>query len=217
MNKIWKKLAVILPVFVLSCFFIRAKFNEDYSHASSLRIFGLVLSVLLLYAGIVIIVIRKKQETIWQVLLQSGFFVYVFMVLTLTGYFILFKEISSHDWWHKMIHRVEIRDKVNLTPFATLKIYKLFDKQITGNFVMLLPLGLFIPLLFSKVKNFFVVAGLCLLASVLIELMQLITSYRSTDVDDIILNTAGACIGFYIYKIIEKQFVHFNKSKPSSF
>ena len=217
MNKIWKKLAVILPVFILTCFFIRAKFKDDYSHASSLRIFGLFLCILLLYAWFVFLMVRKKQETFWQMLLQSSFFVYVFMVLTLTGYFILFKEISSHDWWHKMAHRVEIRDKVNLTAFKTMKIYKPFDKQIVGNVVMLLPLGLFIPLMFPRIKKILPVVGLCFLTSVSIELMQLITSYRSTDVDDVILNTAGACVGFLIYKLLEKQFGYLNKpALPSS-
>jgi glycopeptide antibiotics resistance protein len=216
MNKIWKKLAVILPVFILTCFFIRARFKEEYSHSSSLRIFGLLLCILLLYAWIIFMTIRKRQETFWQILLQSSFFVYIFMVLTLTGYFILFKEISSHDWWDKMVHRVEIRDKVNLTAFKTMKIYKPFDKQIVGNVVMLLPLGLFIPLNFSKIRKFLPVVSLCFLTSVLIELMQLITSYRSTDVDDVILNTTGACIGFLIYKLLEKQFIRLNEPVLSS-
>ena len=207
---------MILPVFILTCFFIRARFKEDYSHSSSLRIFGLFLCIFLLYAWIVFLVIRKEQETFWQVLMQSGFFVYVFMVLTLTGYFILFKEISSHDWWGKMMYRVEVKERVNLTAFKTMKIYKPFDKQIVGNVVMLLPLGMFIPLMFSRVRKFIPVVVLCFLTSVMIELMQLITSYRSTDVDDVILNTAGACIGFLIYKLLEKQFINLNEPRLSS-
>jgi glycopeptide antibiotics resistance protein len=41
-----------------------------------------------------------------------------------------------------------------------------------------------------------------MLVSVSIELMQLATSYRITDIDDVILNTAGAALGFIIYSIV---------------
>jgi len=65
--------------------------------------------------------------------------------------------------------------------------------------VMLLPLGIYIPLLFPKLSGFFRVFLICLLVSVSIELMQLITSVRSTDIDDVILNTSGVAVGYLIY------------------
>jgi len=82
------------------------------------------------------------------------------------------------------------------------KIYKVYSKQVLGNFIMLAPLGFFLPLLYKRISNIGVVAIVSLLVSGSIELLQLITSFRSADVDDIFLNTSGACIGFVIYRII---------------
>jgi glycopeptide antibiotics resistance protein len=82
------------------------------------------------------------------------------------------------------------------------KQFRIASTQVIGNLVMLLPLGIYIPLLFPKLSGFFRVFIICLLVSVSIELMQLITNVRSTDIDDVILNTSGAVVGYIIYKLI---------------
>jgi glycopeptide antibiotics resistance protein len=150
------------------------------------------------------VAIRKKQNNFLQVLVQSSFFVYIFAVLQLTGYFILFKEVSSHGWWDKMNHRIETHDHVNFTAFKTIGIYNTFDKQVIGNFIMLFPLGIYLPLLLKglrRLSGFFAVLLISFLVSLGIEVLQLATSYRSTDIDDVILNTMGACLGFIIYQL----------------
>ena len=150
--------------------------------------------------------IRKKQTNVLQVLVQASFFVYIFAVLQLTGYFILFKEVSSHGWWDKMNHRIETHDHVNFTAFKTIGIYKTFDKQVIGNFIMLFPLGIYLPLLVKglrRLSGFFAVLLISFLVSFGIEALQLATSYRSTDIDDVILNTLGGGAGFIIYLLIK--------------
>jgi glycopeptide antibiotics resistance protein len=206
MNTNLKKLVVILPVMIASLFYFRVLYHENYSGASFKRVAGLVLSILLLFAWIIFVTVRRKQNNLLQVTVQASFFIYVFAVLQLTGYFILFKEISSHGWWDKMNQRIETHDRVNLEPFKTIDIYHTWDKQIIGNFVMLLPLGIYLPLIykrFRKAYNFFMVLLICFLVSVGIELLQLATSYRSTDIDDVILNTLGGGAGFLIYQLIK--------------
>ena len=67
-------------------------------------------------------------------------------------------------WWDKMNHRVETDDNVNLVPFKTIDIYQTWGKQNLGNFVMLLPLGIYFPLLYRKLRkahNLFVVLLTC--------------------------------------------------------
>ena len=197
-----KKIAVVIPVFILTVFFLYAQYNNLYRHASEKRLWAFIVTIVLLYAWILTGVIRRAQPNFFQCLLQSSFYVYIFAVLTLTGYFILFKEVSSHGWWDKVLHRLDTRNRVNLVPFQMFKIYKTLDKQVVGNFVMLLPLGIYLPLMYKRIKSFFPVAIVSLLVSVSIELMQLVTSYRSTDIDDVILNTSGACVGFILFVII---------------
>ena len=190
MNTISKKLFVILPVMIVGTIYLRELYNENYSNASFKRAAGFALSVLLLFAWITFVTIRRKQDNFLQATVQATFFVYIFAVLQLTGYFILFKEISSHGWWDKMNHRIETHDRVNLEPFKTINIYQTWGKQVIGNFVMLLPLGIYLPLMFSKLRkayHFFFVWIICFFVSVGIELLQLATSYRSADIDDVIL------------------------------
>lgn len=204
MNTTLKKLLVILPVMIVSLFYFRVLYHENYSGASFKRVAGLALSILLLFAWIILVTIRRKQDNILQVTVQASFFIYVFAVLQLTGYFILFKEISSHGWWDRMNQRIESHDRVNLEPFKTIDIYQTWGKQVLGNFVMLLPLGIYLPLIYKtlrKAYNFFVVLLICFLVSVGIELLQLATSYRSADIDDVILNTLGGGAGFLIYQL----------------
>ena len=206
MNTTLKKLLVILPVMIVSLFYFRVLSHENYSDASFKRVIGLVFSILLLFAWIIFVTIRRKQNNLLYVAVQASFFIYVFAVLQLTGYFILFKEVSSHGWWDKMNQRIETHDRVNLEPFRTIDIYQTWGKQILGNFVMLLPLGIYLPFIYKRLRkayNFFVVLLICFLVSVGIELLQLATSYRSADVDDVLLNTLGGGAGFLIYQLIK--------------
>ena len=191
---------------IVSLFYFRVLYHESYSGASFKRVAGLVLSILLLYGWILFVTIRRKQNNFLQTAVQASFFIYVFAVLQLTGYFILFKEISSHDWWDKTNERIDRHDRVNLEPFKTIDIYQTFGKQVLGNFVMLLPLGIYLPLLYTRLRktySFFVVVFICFIGSVCIELLQLATSYRSADIDDVMLNTLGGGTGFIIYLLIK--------------
>lgn len=175
-----------------------------------------MLSVILLYTWVIYLALRRKQDNFFQALIYSSFFVYVFFVLQLTGYFILFKEISSHGWWDKMNHRIETHDHVNFTLFDTINRYSKFDKQVFGNFIMLFPLGIYLPLLYRKLRKpygFFAILLISFFVSVGIEVLQLATNYRSTDVDDIMLNTMGACLGFIIYQLIKLIVVSGDKQK----
>lgn len=201
MNGSAKKFLVLLPVIVLGIFYLHDHY-DTYRHVRSKRLLFLSLTLLLLYGWIILEVIIRKQKNFFQVITQGSFYVYFFMVLTLTGYFILFREVSAHDWWHKMMIRIDRKDHVNFQLFKMFKIYKVLSKQIVGNFIMLLPLGIFLPLLYKRISNLFLVLVVSLSVSTTIELLQLITSFRSADVDDIFLNTLGACTGFVIYKII---------------
>ena len=190
-----RKIVVLLPVFILALFYL--KVTAGLRDKTSL-----VFSVCIMFIIMIIGVYRTKQESLLQACIQSSFLVYVFGVLTLTGYFMLFRELAAHGWWHKLLHRMQTKDKINLQPFLMFKQFQIASTQVIGNLVMLLPLGIYIPLLFPRLAGFFKVCIICLSVSVSIELMQLITNARSTDIDDVILNTSGAIVGYIIYKVL---------------
>lgn len=73
--------------------------------------------------------------------------------------------------------------------------------QLVGNFIMLAPLGMFLGALYKKCDKPLKVAGIGFICSFMIEANQYFNG-RFADVDDIILNTSGAVVGYLIYKLL---------------
>ena len=92
---------------------------------------------------------------------------------------------------------------VNLIPFGDEKNCRFFF-QIGMNAVMFLPFGFLLPLLWKTCRSWKVttLAGLAL--SALIELMQLFC-FRATDVDDLLMNTLGAYLGYLLAWVLFHQ------------
>src|SRR4051794_13407713 len=112
MKGLFKKFLVLLPVVLLGLFYLYSHY-DTYRHVRNNRLLFLAFTFLLLYGWIFLEVLLRKQPNFFQTITQAGFYVFVFMVLTLTGYFILFREVASHEWWHRMIVRIDRRDHVN--------------------------------------------------------------------------------------------------------
>ncbi len=184
--------------------FVRTYYLHPHQLASHQRLTGLIATMLFFYIWVGVGVVRRKQESFFDMLLQSSFYIYAFSVLTLTGYFVLFNHISEHNWWHNITERVNNRNGVNFVPLIFMKGHRLLTYDVIGNFCMLIPLGIYLPLLYKRVKNFFSVTFVAMMVSVSIELMQLASNVRITDIDDVILNTAGASVGFILYFIIDR-------------
>jgi glycopeptide antibiotics resistance protein len=92
----------------------------------------------------------------------------------------------------------------NLVPFDTIKRYIFyydhfnFDtwfKNLFGNIVLFVPIGIFLPLLNMKYKRVLVLTAASIALIAVVELIQLLSKVGSFDVDDIILNTFGALLG----------------------
>lgn len=69
---------------------------------------------------------------------------------------------------------------------------------LTGNLIGFSPLGFFLPSLFAKQRDFTAFIITVVLAVTCLELAQLVTMRGSFDIDDIILNATGACLGFSV-------------------
>ena len=200
MGKIFKKLLVMLPVVLLGLFYLYDHLS-GFRHLSGKRLLFFMASMLVLYSWMAAEALFRRQDGLFSIAVQSSFFVYIFMVLTLTGYFIFFREAPSDGWWDQMMTRIDRKDHVNLDLFQIFRHYELSHKQILGNLVMLMPLGLYLPLLY-RVWNVFVFILVSMLFSILIETLQLVTRFRSADVDDVLLNTAGALAGYLIFRVV---------------
>lgn len=89
-------------------------------------------------------------------------------------------------------------------------------ENIIGNILLFIPLGMLLPYLFPAFNSIRKLILICLLSSLTIELTQFILrqfgTYRTVDIDDIILNTTGGILGWLIYtKLIAKHLIKKNK------
>ena len=104
---------------------------------------------------------------------------------------------------------------INLEPFRVLTetynaakyldLWQPFLINFVGNIVMFIPIGFLLPLLWKKFDRAWRTVGIGFLLSLIIEILQL-PQMRSSDVDDLWLNTLGACIGYVLYKILPNNF-----------
>jgi len=96
----------------------------------------------------------------------------------------------------------------NVVPFRTIGIYldnldsAFWVSQAIGNLLLLLPLGLFGPLVLPWLSRWWRVALLAVLVSACIETVQLQIPDRSADVDDVLINTLGALLGYGVLRLV---------------
>ncbi|MGN0426874.1 MAG: VanZ family protein [Agathobacter sp.] len=74
--------------------------------------------------------------------------------------------------------------------------------NLMANLLLFLPLGFFVPLLWGKFNNVKKIVYLGIGVSALVEFIQMFVG-RSTDIDDVILNTIGVLIGFLIFRLLK--------------
>lgn len=72
------------------------------------------------------------------------------------------------------------------------------------NVLMFVPLGFLLPYIWGKINNIKNILGYGFLFSLIIEISQLF-NYRQTDIDDLIMNTFGAVVGFVLFRTINKK------------
>ncbi|TFD99534.1 VanZ family protein [Jeotgalibacillus sp. R-1-5s-1] len=75
-----------------------------------------------------------------------------------------------------------------------------------GNLLAFIPFGILVPIVFGQhFKTYFKFITLFVSLIVCMEIVQLVTYLGSFDIEDIIINTMGATIGFCSYKISERM------------
>ena len=78
-----------------------------------------------------------------------------------------------------------------------------FLVNFLGNIVVFLPLGVMPPLIWpDRFLSVWRVVVIAMVFSVSIEVAQYASGHRTADVDDVILNTAGALIGYAGFAVV---------------
>ena len=91
-----------------------------------------------------------------------------------------------------------------ITEIKEMSLLDFAFRSLIGNIVSFIPLGILIPTIFVSQRKFdkFMVTIVIIISCV--EFLQAITLLGVCDVDDLILNAIGACIGFGLYALFRK-------------
>ena len=99
----------------------------------------------------------------------------------------------------------------NLIPFDSIKQYlnnkdqynyNTWFMNLFGNLVMLVPLGVILPILHYRFRIFRNFIGFLIFINLSIEIFQYYSGFGSLDIDDVIMNSSGASVGFLMIKAI---------------
>lgn len=120
----------------------------------------------------------------------------LFRLISIIYVLALFQVVTSQD--------VVSWSTNNFIPFKEIFRYKigsrLFFKNVLGNILLFMPYGFFASY-YLKEKSPKLIIFLAVIGSCTIEVVQMSIG-RVFDVDDILLNTIGGIVGFYIYYFI---------------
>lgn len=164
---------------------------------------------------------QKDPQDKFLRLLAWALFIFCMLVLTK---FILFKGGLDHyktyftNYDGKRIVKLGVK-KANFVPFTTLKLfyavrkhYSYVAKNVLGNIIGFIPLGILLPILFVKLQRFLRTTGAVFLISLTFETIQLITDLGIFDVDDLLLNTIGGALGYLLY-IASRKLMYINSAE----
>lgn len=173
----------------------------------------------------VILVVRiiqiKRNNQKANLIREAGivlFFMYIAGLLSQT----ILPAVSTNDGNVEFVNGDH--KAINLEPFRVLietynairylNLWQPFLINFLGNIVMFLPLGFFLPLLWKKFNHAWKVVGTGLLLSLAIEILQL-PQMRSSDVDDLWLNTLGTALGYLLFRNLPKKIRIWFKTRNS--
>lgn len=152
--------------------------------------------LLLLYITF-LVKFKNFKYTYLQYILITSFVIYSLCVIHLVLFPIDVNIglYANQSTWYKSI---------GIIPIITIDI-----KTFVLNIVMMIPFGMYLPLINNKFDSVKKTAKLAFIISLSIEILQCIIgatlgSLRSSDINDIIANTLGAVVGYILINKLMK-------------
>jgi glycopeptide antibiotics resistance protein len=158
---------------------------------------------------------RGMEISVRREILKWCFTLYALLALSLTLFPVRFDPSAVYPrFMPELLNLVPLKTIRQIFDIAVNRHYPMFYRfkavalNIGGNLLLLMPLGFFLPVRSRRFRQSWVCALSAFFVSCSIELVQFIetsfclTSSCTTDVDVVILNVAGALIGFLIWRLI---------------
>lgn len=136
---------------------------------------------------------------------KTGIILFVAYVLLLM-YLLFFSEAYGR------IADAQREYRYNLVPFVEIKRFWIYREQlgsfalftnIFGNVLGFIPYGFILPVICRGLRNGFLIILSGFSLSLCVETIQLVTKVGCFDVDDMILNTLGAAVGYLAFWICD--------------
>lgn len=169
-----------------------------------------------LFGYIATLVLCKSSSESQRIMLNFLKALFLGYIIILVDYTLIDEAFGRNIFnvlgWYKGAFSNYIKQSINIVPLQTVKLFinAFLNKNLSflavaanllGNLAVLAPLPFFCRLFFKRLKSGINVFVLCLVSSVAIELLQLLFLTGSCDIDDVILNVAGALLFYFVLKI----------------
>ena len=141
----------------------------------------------------------------------TGFIIASAVVYAFVLYYMLFRLVGREMVVvsDEMLKNFNYWNSINFIPFKTIVEYitTIIDggirghalRNLFGNLLLLFPAGLYLPFFVQRTRKIGIYSLVVAASIIVIEIIQLATKSGSLDVDDFILNFAGALIGLIVF------------------
>lgn len=141
--------------------------------------------------------VKKKIKTFSTIL----FVLYLFLLIYLLFFAERFgiQSFEEREYHYNLVFLQEIkrfwtyREQLGVWPVVL---------NLLGNVVGFIPFGFILPIIHRDTRNFFFITFSGFALSLCVETIQLITKLGCFDVDDLIMNTLGAALGYVFFAVI---------------
>jgi glycopeptide antibiotics resistance protein len=180
-----------------------------YGFGISERFLFIIVIPLWLLIRFVYILIKKGKGVQIKVIREIIYNIFVIYLIALIGFTLFPITIRFGERF------VYYQDYINYIPIVSLikiRALGILLRNLGGNIVLFMPLGFFLPILWNKYRSLKHCMLIAISMSFVIEILQylenlfVLSDRRVCDIDDIILNSIGALIGFMAYKGLRKVY-----------
>lgn len=128
-------------------------------------------------------------------------FALLIIYLAVLSYGLFFAERFGRTMAHGSYNMEPFREIGRYLRYADQLGWQIVAVNLLGNIIVFLPFGFLIPSLLpaNDKKHPLAIAGLSLLFSAAVEVLQYLTAVGAADVDDVMLNTVGGFLGYLCY------------------
>lgn len=149
-----------------------------------------------------IFLIKDSNNLKNKIRLQHYFFGYLFILYLMISLMDVVGFPCFSEWQRlSSLGKPLFNPNINLVPFRDgLEISNIL------NIIFFMPFGFLLPTLWKKFRKLWPTFCYGLLFSLIIEISQMFTNGRGTDINDLIMNTLGTICGLIIFKYMSKIF-----------